>query len=121
MKKWVFAALALVLAYGAPSFSLAQDQQKDKAVKEESQLSAADRAKQEKDILIANINGLRNQELRVTILQQIVNEEIGKLRNLEAVFADHYKLDVEKFRKGLYRYDDKLGKIIEEPASAKKK
>lgn len=104
MKKWIFMALILALTCTVP-------------------VSAAEKekTKQEKDILIANINGLRNQELRVSILQQVLTEEVAKLRNLEAVFADRYKLDVEKFRKGLYRYDDKSGKIVEQPAPAVKK
>ena len=121
MKKWIFIVLVLTFVCANPALLLAQEQKSDKPAKEENRVSAADKAKQEKDILIANINGLRNQDLRVIILQQILNEEVGKLRNVEAVFADQYKLDVEKFRQGLYRYDDKLGKIVAQPAPAGKK
>ncbi|MFH0855802.1 MAG: hypothetical protein V1869_04775 [Candidatus Omnitrophota bacterium] len=117
MKKWMLVALVLVSVCASPALLLAKDQ----PAKEGNQFPSADKAKQEKDVLIANINGLRNQDLRVAILQQILNEEVAKLRNLEAVFADQYKLDVEKFRKGLYRYDDKLGKIVEQPAKPAKK
>jgi len=117
VKKIIFIALVLASLCANPALLLARD----KAEKGEGQVSAADKAKQEKDILINNINGLRNQELRVTILQQVLSEEVAKLRNIEAVFADQYKLDVEKFRKGFYRYDDKLGKIVEQPAPAGKK
>jgi hypothetical protein len=119
MKKWIFAALVLISVCANPVLLRAQEKKGDKAGV--NQISTADRAKQEKDVLIANINGLRNQEFRVAILQQIVNEELEKLRNLEAVFSDQYKLNVEKFRQGLYRYDDKLGKIVEQPAPAGKK
>jgi len=119
MKKWIFVALVLISVCASPALLRAQEKKGDKAVV--NQVSAADKAKQDKDVLIANINGLSNQEFRVAILQQIVNEELAKLRNLEAVFADQYKLDVEKFRKGLYRFDDKLGKIIEQPAPVEKK
>jgi len=113
MRKWIFVVLVLAFACVNPA-------QAAKA-KEEVQAPAVDKAKQEKDILIANVNNLHNQELRVTVLQQVINEEVAKLRNLEAVFADQYKLDVEKFRKGLYRYDDKLGKIVEQPVAPEKK
>jgi len=122
MKKWIFVVLVLTSVCAHPALLAAQGQKEDKAVvKEENRVPAADKAKQEKDALIANINRLRNQDLRVAVLQQVVNEEVAKLRNLEVVFAGRYKLDVEKFRKGLYRYDDKSGKIIEQPAAAGKK
>lgn len=121
MRKWIFAAFVLAFVCATPYVLLAQNRSKGKAAKVKTQASPEDKVKQEKDILIANINGMRNQELRVTILQQIVSEEVGKLRNLEVVFTDHYKLDVDKFRRGLYRYDDKLGKIVEQPAPAGKK
>lgn len=68
---------------------------------------------QEKDVLIANINTLRNQEVRVAILQQLLNEEVAKLRQVQAVFCDQYKLDPEKFRAGLYIYDEAEGKFVE--------
>ena len=106
------------MSYANPALLLAQKQKKEETP---APTEEKERTKQEKDTLIANINGLRNQELRVTILQQVLSEEVAKLRNLEAVFADAYKLDVEKFRKGLYRYDDKLGKIIEQPVGKKEK
>jgi hypothetical protein len=70
-------------------------------------------AAQEKEILIANINNMRNQEIRAAVLQQLLNEEIAKLRNLQALFCDKYKLDVDKFRQGLYRYDESQGKFVE--------
>jgi hypothetical protein len=75
-------------------------------------------AAQEKEALMANINSLRNADLRVAILQQLLNEEIGKRRNLEAVFCDQYKLDIDKFRKGLYSYDEKEGKFVEQNVAA---
>ena len=71
-----------------------------------------DIARQEKELLVANINNLNNQQLRVAVLQQLLNEEVAKLRNVQAVFCDQYKLDIEKFRMGLYRYDDKQGKFV---------
>jgi len=68
---------------------------------------------QEKDLLIANINAMRTQELRVAVLKQLSDEESAKLQGIQAAFCDKYKLDVNKFREGLYRYDDKAGKFIE--------
>lgn len=82
---------------------------------EESKASAqtpVEAARQEKETLIANINGLRNQEMRVAVIQQLLNEEVIKLRNVQAAFCDTYKLDVDKFRRGLYRYDEVQGKFV---------
>ena len=68
---------------------------------------------QQKELLITNINNMRAQEIRVAVLQQLFNEEIAKLKNLKESFCKQYKLDIEKFRKGLYRYDDVQGKFVE--------
>lgn len=116
MRKWIFAALAVTFVCSSPALLLAAPEKKAGQSMQAApdQLSPSEKAKQEKEILVANINGLRNQEVKVAILQQVLTEELAKLRNLEAVFADQYKLDVEKFRKGGYRYDDKSGKIIEQ-------
>lgn len=99
------------------SIVLAADKKDNKA----NEQAALQTAQQEKDLLIANINNMRTQELRVAILQQILNEEIAKLRNVQAVFCDQYKLDVDKFRKGLYRYDENKGKFVEIDASSSKR
>lgn len=94
--------------------ALAQKKEtKSTEVKPQQALAQSDKDKQ-KEILVADINNMRNQELRVAILQQLINEEIAKLRNVQAVFCDQYKLDIEKFRKGLYRYDDKQEKFVED-------
>ena len=87
---------------------------KDKAKKEAKQPVAnpVETARQEREVLAANINNLSNQGLRVAVLQQLLNEESAKLRNVQAVFCDTYKLDIEKLRKGMYRYDDKQGKFV---------
>ena len=66
-----------------------------------------------KDILMGNINALQNQEIRITVLQQLLNEETVKLRQMEAVFCDHCNLDLEKYRAGKYQYDANTGKFIE--------
>ncbi len=41
-----------------------------------------DPAQQEKDALIANIIALRNEEARVVVLQQLLNEEIAQLKQM---------------------------------------
>ena len=69
----------------------------------------------EKQILIGNLQTMQNQEIRVVVLQQLLGRESNELRRMQAVFCDQYKLDIEKWRKGLYRYDDKEGKLIERP------
>ena len=64
-------------------------------------------------MLISNLNALRNQELRVAVLQQLVNEETAKLLQVQAIFSDQYKLDPDKLRAGAYTYDEKAGKFVE--------
>lgn len=104
----------LVLVLCGSSLVLAKDKKESESVAPLQASAQAEMAKRQKEILIADINNMRNQELRVAILQQLINEEIAKLRNVQAVFCDQYKLDIDKFRKGLYQYDDKQGKFIED-------
>jgi len=109
MKQGIFLGLVVALLCATPVLA------KDNKGKEEAKQTAptqVETARQEKELLIANINNMRNQELRVAVLQQLLNEEVAKLRNVQAVFCDQYKLDIEKFRMGLYRYDDKQGKFV---------
>lgn len=75
---------------------------------------AGQAAAQEKEALVTNINNLRNADLRAMVLQQLLSEEMARRQNLEAVFCDRYKLDINKFRKGLYSYDEKEGKFTEQ-------
>jgi len=108
--------LALVLAlFCVQAPVLAKDEPKAKpAVAQPGQAAAqVDPAQQKKDILAGNINFMRSQQIRVAVLQQVFNEEVDKLKNVEEAFCKEYKLDVDKFRKGLYRYDEKQEKFIE--------
>ena len=59
---------------------------------------------------------MQNQQARVLVLQQLLTRELADLRQMEAVFCDQYKLDVEKLRRGEYIYDDKQNKLVEQPA-----
>lgn len=118
MKNWIFAGLMIVLLSVTSLQALAKDKEKagekpGQPARVSAQAAPKDAPVQEKDVLIAHINNMRNQELRVAILQQLFNEEIAKLRNVQALFCDRYKLDVDKWRKGLYRYDEKQGKFVE--------
>ncbi len=76
---------------------------------------------EQKQALVNDINSIRTFELRVAILQQLLNEEVAKLRSTEENFCVKYKLNVEKFRKGLYRFDDAAGKFIEQAAQTENK
>ena len=67
----------------------------------------------EKNILIANINAMRNQEVTVNVLQQLLNRELTELRRMQAVFCDQYGLSVDKWRQGLYEYNAGKGKFVE--------
>ena len=68
---------------------------------------------QEKSLLVSNINAMRNQETRVTVLEQVFNEEYAKLVQMQAVFCDQYKLDPQKLRAGKYTFDDKTEEFVE--------
>ncbi len=81
-------------------------------------LSPQDQAKQQ---VVNDLAVMQNVELRVIVLQQVLNREVAELRQVQAVFCDAYKLDVEKWRKGLYRYDEKQSKFIEVPETPKTK
>jgi flagellar biosynthesis protein FliP len=115
MKRCIFLSLALLLALLSvqPLFAKEKDKAKQETLESVQVPTEQDFARQQKELLVANINNMRNQELRVAVLQQLLNEEIAKLRNIQAVFCDQYQLDIEKFRKGLYRYDEKEGKFVE--------
>ncbi len=78
------------------------------------QLNAQAGTKEEKkQALINNFNIMRNQELRVILLQQMLNEEAAKLGNLQEQFCRLYNLDIQKLRQGLYRYDEAQEKFVE--------
>jgi hypothetical protein len=117
MRYRILVVLAAVLC--CSTLALAKDEAKPVAKQQPAaaqtmQMSQAD---QEKELLIANINNMRNQEIRAAVLQQLLNEEIAKLRNVQALFCDKYQLDVDKFRQGMYRYDEKAGKFVLQPAA----
>ena len=111
----IFIVLTAVLLFS--SIVLAKDEKKNpkQATPAQAQAAAtgAITTTQEREVLITDITNLRNQDLRVAVLDQLLNEEIAKLRDVQTAFCSKYKLDVEKFRQGLYRYDDKQGKFIE--------
>ena len=67
-------------------------------------------------MLVATVNNMRNQEVRVAVVQQLLNEESTKLRNLQSSFCEQYKLDVDKFRQGLYRFNEETGQFEETEA-----
>jgi hypothetical protein len=98
-----FAILAVLSA--APAFAKENPQVKPVLT------GPVEEARQEKETLAVNINNLRALEMRVAVLQQLFNEEVTKLRVAQAVFCEKYKLDLDKFRLGLYRYDEAQGKF----------
>lgn len=116
MKRSFFLVIAVLFLYSGTVF--AKDAKKPIAQLTQPAQAQQDADKQE---LINNVNNMRSQEVRVVILQQLVNEEMGKLQNLQAAFCAKYKLDIEKFRKGLYRYDEKERKFIEQKVEEKNK
>ena len=105
MKQRFFLSLVLVAALLCAAPVLAKDN-KGKEEAKQPVANPVETARQEREVLAANINNLSNQGLRVAVLQQLLNEESAKLRNVQAVFCDTYKLDIEKLRNGMYSYDD---------------
>ena len=119
----VFVALTLTMVEKALAWrkdskaSQSQSAVNEGVVKEEKQ-SPAEIAKQQqleqqKNILIANINAMRNQEITANVLQQLLNREVTELRRMQAVFCDQYGLNPDKWRQGLYEYDVNKGSFIE--------
>ena len=85
-------------------------------------VQAQEKSKEElkKEELRTSVLSLRNQEVRVAVLQQMVNQETGQLQRFQKDICDKYELDVEKFKAGLYRYDNPTGTIIETKIEEKK-
>lgn len=118
----IAAVTALVIAAAVISLAHAakKDKNKDKTAAiqapagQQEMFSAVDKERDaEKTMLINNIQIMQNLEARVAVLQQLLNREVGDLRQMQAVFCDQYKLDIEKWRRGAYRYDDKQAKFVE--------
>jgi len=102
MKKVVCGFIVALVSLGVCGLALAQEDVQQTP------------EQQQKDLLITNIVALRNQEARVIVLQQLLNEEISELRRTQAVFCDQYNLNLDTFRAGLYRYDETTGKFVED-------
>lgn len=111
MRQGIFLTLAAAVLLCVQPV-LAKDKSKVQETAKPAQQTPVEAAKQEKELLIANINNMRNQEIRAAVLQQLLNEEITKLRSVQEAFCSKYKLDIDKFRQGLYRYDEAQGKFV---------
>lgn len=63
---------------------------------------------------------LQEQHIVVRVLAQQYNKELAELRRAEAVFCDVFNLDVDKWRKDMYLWDeDKATFVLKpEPVSA---
>lgn len=120
MRKIILAIL--IALFLGTNLLLAADTTKKAEKKTAPLVAKIDKEKQAKDELVADVNGLRIQEARVAVLLQLFNEEAAKLRSSQEDFCKKYKLDVEKFRQGLYRYDDAQNKFVERaPVAGEKK
>lgn len=92
----VLFSATIILATGS-AYAKKQEPKKNTA-KESGQINS------DQGAIISNITALRNQETRVAVLQQFLGEESNKLLQMQAVFCDQYKLNIEKFRAGKYQY-----------------
>jgi len=113
MKKiiWCLAALAVV---GMLTGSVLDAQ--EAAVTEDE--AAQEALKQQIQILKTNIAAMRAKQARVAILKQLLDEELSDLRQMQAVFCDQYNLDINKFRAGLYRFNEEKAAFEElQPAA----
>mgnify|MGYP001561457487 CR=1 FL=1 len=114
MRNLIFGVTALVLLSTiaiAPAAAGERRKSNNAAV---TQLNAQAGTKEEKKrALINNFNIMRNQELRVILLQQMLNEEASKLGSLQEQFCRLYNLDIQKLRQGNYRYDETQEKFVE--------
>lgn len=63
--------------------------------------------------LQTELNALEMQRMTVTVLQLQLTKELNAWRQMEAVFCDKYGLNVDKWRKQLYRFDPKENKFVE--------
>ena len=62
----------------------------------------------------SNLAALNLQGVTAQVLGMEYQKELNNLQQMQAVFWDSYKLDVTKVRQGLYRFDEKEGKFVEE-------
>jgi len=109
-----------IIALVCMVFNVAEAKDKDSleaqgAPQKEQAIAAApdQTAGEQKQALINNFTILQNREARVVVLQQLLNREMEEMRKMEAAFCDNYKLDVDKWRRGGYIYDEKEGKFVE--------
>jgi hypothetical protein len=105
-KNLILTLIAALVLCAAPLFAKESKQVKPALT------GPVEEIRQEKETLAANINSLRNQEMRISVLEQLFNDEVARLRSMQAAFCDKYKLDIDKFRLGLYRYDEAQGKFV---------
>ena len=61
----------------------------------------------------ANVAALNLQEVTVQVLGMEYQKELASMQQMQAVFCDTYKLDLNKFRQRKYRFDEKTGTFIE--------
>ena len=115
MKRLITAVCALaVFSFIFPAAGVCGERRKkDTAQQAQFAVPSGATAEEKKQALISNFNIMRNQELRVILLQQMLNEEVIKLNNLQEQFCKLYNLDINKLRQGLYRYDDAQERFIE--------
>ena len=121
--------MGLVLVYAAPLFAKEYDPEKESTEDLPKATSASDLNSSTEDQVsddqkkqtMAYLQDMGNSGMRVIVLGQLYTQETNILRQKQASFCDMYKLDVEKWRKGLYQFDEKTGKFIEKEAVVVKK
>ncbi len=91
----------------------AQDEKKDKAKVEAPAVLTEEQRKTFIQQVKANVAAVNLQEVTVQVLGMEYQKELSKMQQMQAVFCDTYKLDVDKVRQGRYRFDEKTGKFNE--------
>ena len=81
-------------------------------------MSKADDKPAATNAVVTELRLIQAQEIRLVVLQQLFNQEAAVLKQKHTAFCQTNKLDEEKFKKGLYRYDEVNRKFNEVAATA---
>ncbi len=100
--------IAAILSIGLPAVWA-----QDVSAAQTDEQAQQEQLKKQMDILRNNVAALQGKQARVAVLRQLLEEELSDLRQMQAVFCDQYNLNPDKFRAGLYRFNEELNRFEE--------
>lgn len=112
MRRLVIALILLAIVFSSAA-AQARGKKGGEAKKPAKNAPAQTQQDVQKQQLLAALNTMRYQEMRVGVLQQLLNEELARMSSMQQAFCSQYNLDLNKFRTGGYKYDEKQGKVVE--------